>query len=95
MIKLQGQVINTYHVDGGTNKKGETFDASDKVQLLGALELPNGQIKHELVDLKVQDARIWEQFKGRVVSISCGAMAAGRSVIFYVAKGATPQAVGS
>jgi len=53
VIKLEGTVINTFHLEGGKNKKGEEYEASDKVQLLGSLELPNGQIKNELIDLKV------------------------------------------
>ena len=27
MIKLEGTVINTFRVDGGTNKKGEEYEA--------------------------------------------------------------------
>ena len=63
MIKLEGTVINTFRVDGGTNKKGEEYEARDKVQLLGSLELPNGQVKNELIDLTVEDSRIYEAFK--------------------------------
>ena len=90
MIKLEGTVLNTYHLDGGTNKKGEEYEARDKVQLLGSLELPNGQIKNELIDLTVEDSRIYDDFKNKLMSISCGAMAVGRNVIFYVRKGAKP-----
>ncbi|HFG6884407.1 TPA: hypothetical protein ACGIJU_003811 [Acinetobacter baumannii] len=90
MIKLEGTVLNTYHLDGGTNKKGEEYEARDKVQLLGSLELPNGQIKNELIDLTVEDSRIYDDFKNKVISISCGAMTVGRNVIFYVRKGAKP-----
>ncbi|MCI3916801.1 hypothetical protein, partial [Acinetobacter baumannii] len=64
--------------------------ARDKVQLLGSLELPNGQIKNELIDLTVEDSRIYDDFKNKLISISCGAMAVGRNVIFYVRKGAKP-----
>jgi hypothetical protein len=90
MIKLEGIVINTFRVDGGTNKKGESYEARDKVQLLGSLELQNGEIKNELIDLTVEDARIYESFKNKLISISCGTMAVGRNVIFYVRKGAKP-----
>jgi hypothetical protein len=90
MIKLEGTVINTFHIDGGKNKKGEDYEASDKVQLLGSLELPNGQIKNELIDLKVEDASIYEAFKNKLISISCGAFPAGKNVVFYVRKGAKP-----
>ncbi len=55
MIKLEGVVINTFKIEAGKNKKGEEYEAADKVQLLGSLELPNGQIKNELIDLKVDE----------------------------------------
>ncbi|MFW2068227.1 hypothetical protein ACG9ZB_17505, partial [Acinetobacter johnsonii] len=54
------------------------------------LELPNGEIKHELVDLTVEDSRLFETFKNQVIIISCGAMAIGRNVVFYVRKCAKP-----
>jgi hypothetical protein len=60
------------------------------VQLLGSLELPNGQVKNELIDLTVEDSRIYDAFKNQLISISCGAMSVGRNVIFYVRKGAKP-----
>lgn len=90
MIKLEGTLINTFRVDGGTNKKGEDYEARDKVQILGSLELPNGQIKNELIDLTVEDARIYEPFKNQIISVNCGALSSGKSVIFYVRKGAKP-----
>lgn len=90
MIELTGVVINTFRVEGGTNAKGEKYDARDKVQLLGNLELPNGQVKNELIDLTVEDSRIYNDFKNQAIRISCGAMAMGKNVIFYVRKGAKP-----
>ena len=90
MIKLEGTLINAFRLDGGKGKDGKEYEARDKVQILGSLELPNAEIKHELVDLTVEDARIFEPFKHKVISISCGAMAIGRNVVFYVRKGAKP-----
>ncbi|WP_447398526.1 hypothetical protein ACVP8M_18605 (plasmid) [Acinetobacter baumannii] len=34
MIKLEGVVINTFKIEAGKNKKGEEYEAADKVQLL-------------------------------------------------------------
>ena len=51
MLNLTGTVINVFTQQGGTNKKGESFEDRDKVQLLGALDLPNGEIKNELITL--------------------------------------------
>ena len=33
MIKLEGIVLNVFAQQGGQNKKGETFDDRDKVQI--------------------------------------------------------------
>jgi hypothetical protein len=77
MINLQGTLINAFRLDGGKGKDGKEYEARDKVQILGSLELPNGEIKHELVDLTVEDARIVEPCKHKVSSIACGAMAIG------------------
>ena len=90
MINLKGTLIHAFRVVGVKGKDGKEYEARDKVQILGSLELPNGEIKHELVDLTVEDSRLFEPFKNQVISISCGAMAVGRNVIFYVAKGAKP-----
>ena len=91
MIKLEGQVINVFHVDAGTNKKGETYDARDKIQLLGELELPNGETKKELIDLTVADISPYLGLVGKVISIPVGAISSGRSTTFYVRKGAKPS----
>jgi hypothetical protein len=90
MINLTGTLINAFRLDGGKGKDGKEYEARDKVQILGSLELPNGQIKNELVDLTVEDARIFEPFKNKAITISCGAMALGKNVVFYVRKGAKP-----
>ena len=46
MINLQGTVINVFKQQGGTDKKtGQAFEDRDKVQILGALDLPNGEVK--------------------------------------------------
>jgi hypothetical protein len=92
MIKLEGTIINVFTQQGGTSKKtGEAFADRDKIQLMGELELPNGSIKHELIDLTVENGKEYESLKNKRVSIPCGALASGRNVVFYVAKGATPK----
>ena len=93
MIKLEGMVLNVFTQQGGQNKKGETFEDRDKVQILGALDLPNGDVKNELVTLSVENYRDFKDLINKKISIAVGVMAMGRNVIFYVAKGAQPQIV--
>ena len=87
MIKLEGTIINVFTQQGGTSKKtGEAFADRDKIQLMGELELPNGSIKHELIDLTVENGKEYESLKNKRVSIPCGALASGRNVVFMLQR---------
>jgi hypothetical protein len=91
MIKLEGTVLNVFTQQGGQNKKtGDQFEDRDKVQILGAMDLPNGDVKNELFTLSVENYRDFKDFLNQKICIAVGAMASGRNVIFYVAKGAKP-----
>ena len=93
MINLEGTIINVFLLSKAvkTKKLVKLFADRDKIQLLGELELPNGDKKNELIDLTVENGKAYENLKNKRVSIPCGALASGRNVIFYVAKGATPK----
>ena len=92
MIKLEGTVLNVFVQQGGKDKKtGDAFDDRDKVQILGAMNLPNGEVKNELFTLTVDNYRDFKEYLNKNISIAVGAMASGRNVIFYVAKGAVPE----
>lgn len=95
MLNLTGRLINVFCQQGGTNKKGESFEDRDKIQILGALDLPNGEVKHELVTLTVEDSRSFSDLINKEISVAVGVMAMGRNVIYYVSKGAKPALVGS
>ena len=86
MIKLEGIVLNVFTQQGGQNKKGETFDDRDKVQILGAMELPNGGVKNELFTLSVENYRDFKDYLNQKISIAVGAMASGRETLFLCRK---------
>jgi hypothetical protein len=90
MINLIGQVINVFHLDAGTNKKGESYDARDKIQLLGEFPLPSGETKKELLDLTVDNIADYDGLIGKIVTIPVGVISSNRAVIFFVRKGAKP-----
>ena len=91
MIKLEGTVLNVFTQQGGKDKKtGDQFADRDKVQILGSMDLPNGDVKNDLFTLSVDNYKDFNQFLNKKISIAVGAMASGRNVIFYVAKGALP-----
>lgn len=91
MIKLEGTLLNVFTQQGGQNKKtGDAFEDRDKVQILGAMDLPNGDVKNELFTLSVENYLDFKDYLNQKICIAVGAMASGRNVIFYVAKGAKP-----
>lgn len=91
MIKLEGTLLNVFTQQGGQNKKtGDAFEDRDKVQILGAMDLPNGDVKNELFTLSVENYRDFKDYMNQKICIAVGAMASRNSVIFYVAKGAQP-----
>ena len=53
----------------------------------------NGGVKNELFTLSVENYRHFAEFLNKKITIAVGAMASGRNVIFYVAKGALPVLV--
>lgn len=95
MLNLTGKLINVFTQQGGKNKKGEEYEDRDKIQILGGLDLPNGEVKHELVTLTVDDTSPFTAFLNQNISVAVGCMASGRNVIYYVAKGAKPVLQGS
>ena len=87
MIKLEGIVLNVFTQQGGKDKKtGDQFADRDKVQILGAMDLPNGDVKNELFTLSVENYRDFSDFLNQKISIPVGAMAMGRNVIFTLQR---------
>ena len=87
MIKLEGTVLNVFTQQGGKDRKtGDQFEDRDKVQILGAMELPNGGVKNELFTLSVENYRDFKDFINQKITIAVGAMASGRNVIFLRCK---------
>ncbi len=94
MIKLEGIVLNVFTQQGTQNKKtGDQYEDRDKVQILGAMDLPNGDVKNELFTLSVENYRDFSDFLNQKTSIAVGAMASGRHVMFCFARGAQHQIV--
>ena len=92
MLQITGKVVNLYTNEAGTNKDGEAYDARHKVQLLGAVDLPNGDVKHDLIDLTVEDLKEWQALQGRDVAVDIGAFAPSKgNIVYFIKKGSKPQ----
>ena len=95
MLQITGKVINVFTQDGGISKDGKEFDERHKVQLMGEMSLPNGDVKMDLMDLTVQDLGDWSNVQGKTIAIDIGAFAPAKgNIIYFVSKGAKPQVRG-
>ena len=56
------------------------------MQILGAMELPNGGVKNELFTLSVENYRDFKDYLNQKISIAVGAMASGENVVFMSQK---------
>jgi hypothetical protein len=92
MLQITGKVINVFTQDGGKDKDGKDFDERHKVQLMGQVALPNGDVKMDLMSLTVQDLNEWSGLQGKDISIDIGAFAPAKgNIIYFVSKGSKPQ----
>lgn len=92
MLQISGKVINVFTQEGGMSKDGKEYDERHKVQLMGQVALPNGDIKMDLMDLTIQDLSDWNDMQGKDVSIDIGAFAPAKgNIIYFVSKGSKPR----
>lgn len=86
MITLNGTLLNVFRAPVRKNAE-EGEKEKDKIQILGEIALPNGQIRNDLMTITVRDAGEFEGRKGDTISLSVGAFAPQKgSVIFFQAN---------
>jgi len=90
MLTLEGQVVHVYETPTGTTKEGVEFGGRARVQLLGQQWLRNGESKHDLVDLTVDDPVPFRDAMGQTVRVPVGVFARANTANFFHAK-AAPQ----
>jgi hypothetical protein len=86
MITLNGTLLNVYKApvrkgaDEGEREK-------DKLQILGDVALPNGEVRKDLMTITVKDSREFNGQEGTEISIAVGAFAPQKgTVIFFQVK---------
>lgn len=81
MITLNGMLLNVFKAPA----RGES-EEKDKIQILGDIALPNGEVRKDLMTITVKDARQYQDLVGGDVAVSVGAFAPQKgSVIFFEA----------
>lgn len=95
MLQMTGMVVNLFTKEGGKDKEGKEYEPTHKVQILGAVDLPNGDVQNELVDLKVDSLDDWLTYKGKNVAVDVGIYAPQKNtVVYFIKKGTKPRLQG-
>lgn len=95
MFTVKGQVLNVFTQPGVVDKEtGEIGESTDRVQLLGELPQANGEIKLDMITLKVTEKKLYQTVKGKNVRIPLGFFATGKnSIVYYIPKGSRPELI--
>ena len=78
MITLNGILLNVYKAPA----RGDA-EEKDKIQILGDIPLPNGDVRKDLMTITVKDAREYEGKIGEDVSLSVGAFAPQKGTVIF------------
>lgn len=84
MFTLNGMLLHVYETGQGVNKKtGEVYDSQDKIQILGDIPLPNGEIRKDMVTITTHDIEHIKSMVGRNINVPVGMFAQGKGLITY------------
>lgn len=78
MITLNGTLLNVYKAPA----RGDS-EEKDKIQILGDIPLPNGEIRKDLMTITVKDARAYEGKEGQEISLAVGAFAPQKGTVIF------------
>ena len=78
MITLNGMLLNVFKAPA----RGDA-EEKDKIQILGDIPLPNGEVRKDLMTITVKDALEYEGRKGEEISLSVGAFAPQKGTVVF------------
>lgn len=78
MITLNGTLLNVFKAPA----RGDA-DEKDKIQILGDVALPNGEVRKDLMTITVKDARQYEGRQGEAISLAVGAFAPQKGTVIF------------
>jgi len=94
MFTVSGKVINVFDQQGKLDKEtGEVGETTPRLQLLGNMPMPNGEMRMDMVTVKVENKKIYEELQGKDIRLPIGVFAPSKGqIVYYVPKGAKPVA---
>ena len=91
MFTITGTVVNIFKILVGTNSEGQQYGGDHKIQLMGEVPLPNGETRHEMIDLKVEDIETYKSFMTQRITVLIGALALAKNkLVYFIPRGSEP-----
>lgn len=90
MLNITGQVINIYSRPK-TFKNGEQIEPKPQVQLMGTVNLPNGQSRVDLITLSTDEPAAFREYQDENVTVPVGVFAPSKgTIIYFIPQGSKP-----
>lgn len=90
MLTLKGQLINIFRQPKGVNKEGNEYGGQDKVQIMGKVELPDGDSRMDMFTLTAHNVEQFKSHLGKPISIDIGVLASRNNIIYFIPRSAKP-----
>jgi len=94
MFTVSGKVINVFDQKGKVDEEtGEISPTTPRLQLLGDMPMPDGQVRMDMITVKVENKRAYEDLLGQDIRLPIGVFSPSKGqIVYYVPKGSTPVA---
>jgi len=94
MFTVSGKVINVFDQQGKLDKEtGVIGETTPRLQLLGNMPMPNGEMRMDMITVKVENKNVYEALEGKEIRLPIGVFAPSKGqIVYYVPKGAKPVA---
>jgi len=94
MFTVSGKVINVFDQQGKVDQDtGEVGETTPRLQLLGNMPMPNGEMRMDMITVKVENKKVYEALEGKEIRLPIGVFAPSKGqIVYYVPKGAKPVA---
>jgi len=94
MFTVSGTVINVFDQQGKVDQEtGVIGETTPRLQLLGNMPMPNGELRMDMITVKVENRKVYEPLKGKEIRIPIGVFSPSKGqIVYYVPKGSKPEA---
>lgn len=91
MLTLTGTLIHSFKSPQGETKEGKSYGGDYKIQILGQIDLPNGDSRKDLITLTCHTIDEYSQYLNQDIRVPVGVFVNGKNPAFFIPKGSKPE----